>query len=68
MTQVQAEPLKIKSKRRRETDDFWLNVATDINAGFTPDEIKERYTNPKTGKPYTREHIYWVIREINKNI
>jgi hypothetical protein len=58
------ENIKIPTKTNREATQFWLKVATDLNAGFTPDEIAERYTNPKTGKKYTREHIYWVIRQL----
>lgn len=57
--------IKIPSKRKQAFSDFMLRVATDINAGSTPEEIAEKYINPKTNKPYTREHIYWVIRQIN---
>ena len=60
--------LTIQTKRKREASEFWLKVATDINAGMTPDEIAGRYTNPKTGKPYTRQHIYWVIRQIKNRV
>lgn len=60
--------LTIPSKRRKATSEFWLRVATDLNAGMTPDEIAGRYINPKTEKPYTREHIYWVIRQLKKRI
>ncbi len=60
--------LKIQSKRKKEASDFWLRIATDINAGLTPDEIAGRYTNPKTNKPYTRQHIYWVIRQLKTRV
>lgn len=65
---MQNKILKIPTRRQRETKAFWIKIVTDINAGMTPDQIAERYINPKTHKPYTREHIYWVIRKINKGI
>lgn len=58
--------IKIPSKRKQAFSDFMLRVATDINGEFTPEDIAKRYINPKTNKPYTREHIYWVIRQINE--
>jgi len=55
-------------RKRKATMDFWLKVATDLNAGLTPREISTRYINPHTDKNYTREHIYYVIREIKTRI
>jgi hypothetical protein len=51
-------------KRLKKAKDFWLRVATDLNAGMLPADIAKRYTNPITKKPYTREHIYWIIRQL----
>ena len=59
---------KGKYRKRKATMEFWLRVATDLNAGMTPDEISKRYVNPNTGKNYTREHIYYVIRELKTRI
>lgn len=56
--------LSRNTKRKKLATDFWLRVATDINGGMTPDEVAGRYKNPKTGKPYTVKHIYWVIRQL----
>lgn len=55
-------------RKRKTVMDFWLRVATDLNAGFTPEEIAPRYVNKRTGKAYTREHIYYIIRELKTRI
>lgn len=60
----QGTKLSRNTKRKKEATDFWLRVATDVNAGMTPEEIAGRYTNPKTQKPYSVKHIYWVIRQL----
>jgi hypothetical protein len=44
--------------------DIWLSVATDFNGGMEPKDIAKRYISPKTGKHYTREHIYWMIKQL----
>jgi hypothetical protein len=44
--------------------ELWLRVATDFNGGMRAKDIAKRYTNPKTGKPYTREHIYWILNKL----
>ena len=54
---------RLRVERARE---FWMRVATDLNAGMTPAKIAQRYINPNTGKHYTREHIYWVINVLRK--
>ena len=43
---------------------FWFDVLKDYNEGLSADEIAAKYTNPKTGKSYTRQHIYWILRQI----
>lgn len=52
--------------RKERAREFWMRVATDLNSGMTPAVIAKRYRNPATGKRYTREHIYWIIRTIRK--
>lgn len=47
-----------------EARDFWMRVVTDLKSGLTVAQIAKRYTNPKTGTHYSREHIYWIIRQI----
>jgi hypothetical protein len=58
--------LELKNERDAKAKEFWAQVATDVNAGMTAKQIANRYKNPVTGKPYTREHIYWVIKQLNK--
>jgi hypothetical protein len=57
-----------QTEQKRYINDFYLRVVTDINAGLTPIQIAARYTNPITGKPYTRQHIYWIIRKLKRSI
>lgn len=52
-------------RRKRRAMDLWLRVATDFNAGMPAKDIAKRYTNPKTGKTYTREHIYWILKKLS---
>ena len=61
---IEGQKLSRNTRRKKEATDFWLRVATDYNSGFTPEEIAERYTNPRSGKPYSVKHIYWVLRQI----
>jgi len=51
-------------QRKRKASDLWLRVGTDYNGGMPAREIAKRYTNPKTGKHYTREHIYWILNKL----
>jgi len=53
------------SRRKKEAMDFWLRVAADNNNGIPAEKIAKRYTNPKTQKPYTREHIYFILRKLS---
>lgn len=50
--------------RRKKSIDLWLRIATDYNGGMTAKDIAKRYTNPITKKPYTREHVYWVLKQL----
>lgn len=52
--------------RRREVKDLWLRIATDFNAKIPVDIIRERYLNPKTGKPYNRTHIYYILKQVKE--
>lgn len=51
-------------QRKKQAKDFWLRVATDYNGGLSASKIAKRYTNPRTGKPYTREHVYFILKRI----
>ncbi|MFA5768331.1 MAG: hypothetical protein WC871_02185 [Bacteroidales bacterium] len=52
-------------QRTQRATDFWLQVAADYNAGMSAAQIADRYVNPKTGQPYTRQHIYWILRKVS---
>ena len=54
-------------KKNRVIRENWLRIATDLNAGMTPTEIvrSRKYINSATRKPYTRAHIYYIVRQLN---
>lgn len=56
------------TKRSKKALDLWLRIATDYNNGIPAKDIARRYTNPITKKPYTREHIYWVLKQLSTPI
>jgi len=56
------------SRRSKKAIELWLNVAKDYNDGMAPEEIANKYVNPKTGKNYTREHIYWILARVRKGL
>jgi len=56
------------SKRLQKATDFWLKVAAEYNAGLTAKDIAEKYVNPVSGRHYTREHIYWILKKLQKGI
>lgn len=55
-------------RRSKRAISFWLQVAQEYNDGIPPEEIAEKHINPKTGKPYTREHIYWILKRVKEGI
>jgi hypothetical protein len=50
--------------RTKNARNIWFSVATDLNSGMSIEEIRQRYTNPLTGKPYSKSHIYFMLRYI----
>lgn len=63
--------MKIKyqghSRRTERAKELWVKIATDYNAGLSPEQIRKRYTNPNTNKPYTRAYIYWVLNRVKNS-
>ena len=53
-------------QRISRAKDFWLKVIADYNAGMSAQTICERYINPNTGRHYSREHIYWVLKQAQR--
>lgn len=62
---TKSNQVNIPNKRKEEAKKFWEKVKKDLDEGMTPDEIASTYINKRTGKKYTREHIFWIIRQIN---
>lgn len=53
-----------QEKRRERARQLWLNIATDYNSGMDVETIRKRYKNKRTGKPYDRTHIYYILRKL----
>lgn len=60
--------MKIKyqghTKRTNRAQAFWRQVVKDFNSGRSAQFIAKYYVNPKTGKNYTRAHIYWILEKM----
>lgn len=50
--------------RREKAKKLWLQITEEYNRGDDPNEIIKRYINPRTGKHYTRAHLYWVLKKV----
>lgn len=55
---------QMHEKRHKLALAFWRQVVRDFNKGKTAKEIADFYVNPKTGKHYTRAHIYWILEQM----
>lgn len=59
---------KLYLKRLKEkTRELGLKIVADYNAGVPVDEIAAKYKNPKTGRPYSRQRIYAIIRQMRSD-
>lgn len=60
--------MKIISQREkyldkmREARKFWPEVIKLYNEGMRAEDIAKRFINPKTGKQYSRGHIFKIIK------
>ena len=59
--------------RKEKAIEIWRKIARDFNGdpanGIKPvpaDKLRLRYTNPKTGKSFSRSHIYYVLRKLQE--
>ena len=53
---------------KKETREFWLNVVADYNGGMNAKEIAAKYINPRTQRPYSRQHIHAIIRKMREKL
>lgn len=60
--EIYLENLKLQSRK------FWRKIVADYNAGIPVPEIARKYTNPRTGKPYSRAHIHAVLKYMRENV
>lgn len=52
-----------KSKKARST---WVRIAAEFNSGIPASKIAPRFTNPETKKPYSRSHVYYILRKLRE--
>ena len=57
-------PKEFYDQRKKEAISVWIKMLELSRAGVKPRDIAQRFTNSQTGKPYTREHVYFVLRKI----
>jgi hypothetical protein len=50
-------------RRKQRAQAFWRQIVREYNSGKSAQSIAEAYINPKTGKNYTRAHIYWILKK-----
>ena len=53
---------QMHEKRKNRAQAFWRQVVKDYNGGKSAQAIANFYVNPKTGRNYTRAHIYWILQ------
>jgi len=64
--------MKVVSRRKiylnelRKARNFWPKVVELNNQGMKAEEIAQQFTNPKTGKHYSRGHIFRILRIMRK--
>lgn len=57
-------PKEFYDQRKKEAINVWVKMLTLSRAGVKPRDIARRFINEQTGKPYTREHVYLVLRKM----
>jgi hypothetical protein len=53
-------------KRTKKAQKLWQSILAEYNSGVPAEKIRTRYINPKTGKHYSRSHIYWALRRLKE--
>lgn len=57
-----AIPKSFYQQRKQEAINVWVKMFTLWKGGMTPRDIAKKFINEQTGKPYTREHVYHVLK------
>jgi hypothetical protein len=55
-----------RSVAHKQALEQWRKFGIDYMNGLTPTSISKKYINPKTGKHYSRQHVHWVLNQLNK--
>jgi hypothetical protein len=55
-------PKEFYDQRKKEAIGVWVKMFTLWKSGVKPRDIARRFVNEQTGQPYTREHVYLVLR------
>lgn len=62
--------MKVKYQRHQKrsvrAQALWRQFAKEFNSGKSAQLIADSYINPKTGKNYTRAHIYWALKKASE--
>jgi hypothetical protein len=56
------------SRVSKKAAEFWFSVLKDYHEGLSAQKIAKKYTNPRTNKAYTRQHIFWILKQIKTRI
>jgi len=62
------ERLRDDTVRRQVTQGVWQNILDDFKNHKPVPEIATQHLNPKTNRPYSTNHIYWILRRMGVTI
>lgn len=63
---IEPQREKYLAQLREGVMPFWNKVVEQYNQGISPKKIAKMHTNPKTGKPYSRQHIHLIIKKMRE--
>lgn len=50
-------------KRTERAKQFWQLVVEKYKSGKSAQQIASEHMNPLTGKNYTRQHMYYILKK-----
>lgn len=62
------ESLRSNTVRRQSTLSAWQAVLDDFKNEVPVPVIATKHNNPKTQRPYSTNHIYWILRRMGATI